>query len=65
MVCGLGGLSGLCRGGRTFGGLGLQRQPDGSSERNVFDDSCTEEGTVAGDAIFEGRLNISVSEVRK
>ena len=35
VVCEQGGLSGLCRGGRTFGGLGLQGQPDGF-QREIF-----------------------------
>ena len=65
VVCGRGVLSGLHTGGRTFGGLGLQGQPDRSSERNIFDDSYTEEGTVAGEDIFEGGFNFSASEPRK
>ena len=52
MVCGRGGLSGICRGGRTFGGLGLQGHPDGSSVSNIFEGSFTEEGAVSGKAIF-------------
>ena len=35
MVRGQGGLSGFYRGGRIFGGLGLQDQPDVSSVRNI------------------------------
>ena len=65
MVCGHGGLSIISRGGRTFGGLGLQVQPDGYSERNIFDDSCIEEGTVAGKAIFEVWFKFAASEARK
>ena len=34
-------------GGFNFGGLGLQGQSDGSSARNIFEGSCTEEGTEA------------------
>ena len=33
--------------------------------RNIFEDSCTEEGTGAGKAIFEGGLNFAASESRK
>ena len=65
MLCGQGGLSGLLRGGRSFGGLGLQGHPDGSSEINIFDDSCTEEGTEAGEDIFEGGFKFAASEARK
>ena len=67
MVCGGGGggLSGLHRGGSTFGGLGLQGQPDGSSVRNVFEGSFTEEGTGSGKAIFEGGFKFSASGARK
>ena len=52
MVCGVKGLSGLRRGGRTFGGLGLKGHPDVSSVRNIFEGSFTEEGTGSGKAIF-------------
>ena len=52
------------RGGRTFGGLGLQGQSDGCSERNIFDYSCNEEGMVAGEDIFEGGFSFSASESR-
>ena len=65
MVCGRGGLSGLYRGGRTFGGLGLQSQPDGSSVRNSFEDSCTAEGMGAGKAIFNGGFKFAASEASK
>ena len=64
MVCGQGGLSILRIGGRKFGGLGLQGHPDGSSEINIFEDSCTEEGTVSGKAIFEGGFKFVDSEAR-
>ena len=53
MVYGQGGLYGLFRGFRTFGGLGLKDHPDGYSVRNIFEGSLTEEGTVPGKAIFE------------
>ena len=53
MVCGQGGISGICIGGRTFGGLVLQGHPGGSSVRNIFEGSFTEEGTGAGKVIFE------------
>ena len=65
MICELKGLSGLIRGGRKFGGLGLQIQHNGYSERNIFEDSCTEEVTVAGKYIFEGGFKFLASEVRK
>ena len=64
MVRGQGGLSGLLRRGRTFGGLGLQYQPDGSSVINIFEGSFTEEGTGSGKAIFEGGLKFSASKSR-
>ena len=65
MVYGRGGLSGLRRGVRTFGGLGLQGQPDGLSVSNVFEGSFSEEVTGAVKAIFEGGLNFATSESRK
>ena len=66
MVCGQGGgLSRLHRGGRTFGELGLQGQPDGSSVRNIFEGSFTEEGAGSGNAIFEGGFKFAASEARK
>ena len=52
MVCGRGSLSGLHRRGITFGGLGMQGNPDGSSVSNIFEGSFTEEGTGAVNAIF-------------
>ena len=61
MVRGQGGLSGLLRRGRTFGGLGLQYQPDGSSVINIFEGSFTEEVTVEGNAVFEGGLKFVAS----
>ena len=48
-----------------FGGLGLQGQPDGSSVRNMFQGSFTEEGTGAGKDIFELGFKFSASEARK
>ena len=65
MVYGKGGLSGLHRGGRTFDGLGLKFEPDGSSVRTIFKGSLTEEGTISGNAIFEGGFKFSASETRK
>ena len=65
MVCGQGGISGLRRGGITFGGLQLQGRPDGYSVRNIFEYSCTEEGTGIGKAIFEGVFGFSDSKERK
>ena len=64
VICGRGGIYVIHRGGRTFGGLVLQGQPDRSLEKNIFDGSCTEEGTVAGEAILEGGLKFAPSEVR-
>ena len=52
MVCGGGGLSGIHIGGRRFGGLGLQGQPDGSSVINILEGSFTEEVTGVGKDIF-------------
>ena len=65
MLCGQGSLSGLRRGGRTFGGLGLQGQPDGSPVRNIFEYSCTEEGMGTGKDIFEGAFKFFASEARE
>ena len=65
MVCGQGGLSGLRIGGRTFGGLGFQDHTYGYSEINIFEYSCTEEGTGAGKAIFDIKIKFSASEARK
>ena len=65
VVCGQGYLSGISRGGSTFGGLGLQGQPYGYPERNILDDSCTEDGTVARKAIFEVGFKFEASEARK
>ena len=64
MICGQGGISGIPTGGRTFGGLGLQSQPDGSSVRNSFEYSCTAEGMGAGKAIFNGGFKFAASEAR-
>ena len=64
MVCRQVGISGLRRGGRTFGGLGMQGHTDGSTVRNMFEGSFTEEETGAGKDIFEGRLKFSASEAR-
>ena len=65
MVCEQGGISGLRILGRTFGGLVLQGQPGGSSERNIFEYSCTEEETGAVKAIFEDGFNFVTSKARK
>ena len=54
MVWGQGGIFGLRRGFRTFGGLGLQGHPDGSPVIIVFEGLLTEEVTESGEAIFEG-----------
>ena len=51
VVCGR-GLSGILIGGRTFGGLGLHVQPDGSLVRNIFEGLFTEYGTGSGKAAF-------------
>ena len=48
-----------------FGGLDLQGQPDGYSEVDIFNDSCTEEGTGAGEDIFEGGFKFEASEASK
>ena len=65
MVCGRGGISGLCIGGIKFGGLGLQDHPDGSSVSNIFEGSFTEYVTGSVKAIFEGGLKFSASGARK
>ena len=64
MVCVGGVLSGLCRGVRDFGELGLQGQTDGSSVRNIFECSFTEVGTGSVKAIFKGGFKFSASEAR-
>ena len=65
MVCGQEGLSGLRRGGRIFGGLGLEGWPDGSSVRNIFEGSLTECVTGARNYIFDVGFKFSASEARK
>ena len=62
MVGGKGGLYGLRRVGRTFGGLGQKFQPDGYSVSNIFEDSFAEEGTGLGTDIFEGLFNFVAFE---
>ena len=47
-----------------FVGLGLQGQPGGSSVRNIFEGSLTEEITGSVKAIFEGGLKFAASESR-
>ena len=46
MVYVRGGLSVLCRGGRTFGGLGMQGHPDGYSVSNIIESFFNEEVNV-------------------
>ena len=65
MVYRQGGLSGLCRGGRTLGGLGLQGHSDRSSVINIFEVSFTEEGTGSEKDIFKGGFNFVTSETKK
>ena len=65
VLFGHGGLYGLLRGGRTFGGLGIQVQPDGSSVSYIFESSFTEEGTVEVRYIFEMGFKFSSSEASK
>ena len=65
MVCGKLGLSGFFIGSIKFGRLVLQGHPDGSSVRNIFEGSFTEEGMGAGEAIFEGGFKYAASEARK
>ena len=43
----------------------MQGHPDGSSVRNIFVGSFTEEETVAGNGIFEGGFKLSASEASK
>ena len=64
-MCGQGGLSGLHRSGKTFGGLGLQGKSDGSLASNIFKSSRTEEGMGAGKDIVEGGFRFAASEARK
>ena len=65
MVCVPGGLSGIRTVGKTFGGLGMQDQPDGSSVINMFEGSFTEEGTGAVKDIFEGGFKFVAYEAGK
>ena len=65
MVCGRGGISELHRGGKIFGGLGLQGKTDGSSVINICKGSFTEDGTGSGKSIFEGGFKFSASEARR
>ena len=64
MVHGRGGIYGLHRGVRNFGGFGLQGQPDGFSVRNIFEGSFTEEVMGSVNAIFEGGFKFVASEAR-
>ena len=50
---------------QKFWGLRLQGQNDGSLVRNIFEDSCTEEGTVVVKASFEVLFKFAASEARK
>ena len=52
-------------GGLKSGGLRLHSKPDGSSVRTIFEGLCTEDGTGADKAIFEGGLELAASEVRE
>ena len=65
MVCGRGGLSGICIQGITLGGLGLQGHPDGSSVRHIFEGSFTEKGTGTGNEIFQVGFKFAASAARK
>ena len=65
VVYGVGGLSGICRRGRKFCGLGIQGQPGGYSVRNMFEVPFTEEGKGAGQAIFDEGFKFSASDSRK
>ena len=64
MVCGKGGLSGLCIGGRTFGGLGLQDHSNVSLVSNIFEGSFIEEVKLSGKSIFEVGFKLAASEER-
>ena len=64
MICGKGGISELLIGGITFGGLGLQGEPDGFSVRNILEGLFTEEVTVAGNNIFELGFKFAASDHR-
>ena len=57
--------SSIRAGGLKFGGLGLKGHPARSAVRNIFEGSCTEEGTVAEKDIFGGGFKFAVSEARK
>ena len=65
ILCVQGAHSGLHRGGRKFGGLGLQGQPDGYPARNIFKGSFTEDRTEAGKDISEGVFKYTASDSRK
>ena len=43
----------------------MKCQPDEYSLENIFECPFNEDGTEGGNAIFEGRFKISVSEARK
>ena len=60
-----GGISGLRIGGRTFFVLGLKDQLDGSSVRDIFEVSFTEDVKGAEKDIFEGLFRFSASVSRK
>ena len=65
MDCGHGGISGIHRGGKTFGELCLQGQNDGYSVRNIVEGSFSEEVVVSGTGIFEVGFKFAASETRK
>ena len=65
VVYGRGGLSGICRGSITCGGLGMKFQPDVSLVSNIFEGSFTEEVTGSGKSVFEVGFNFEASEARK
>ena len=48
-----------------FGGLGQKGHPGGSSAKNIFEGSLTEEVTGEGKDILEGGLKFSAYEAMK
>ena len=64
VVYGRGGLSVICRGSITCGGLGMKFQPDVSLVSNIFEGSFIEEVKLSGKSIFEVGFKLAASEER-
>ena len=65
VLCGQEGLSGLRKGGRTFGILGLQGQLDGYLVQFYLKGSFTQQGMAEIESIFEGFFKFATSAENK